>query len=179
MNTNEIIIPCRLSYANLYEPKAVNGGEPKYSVCLLISKQDSGTVEKLNRLIENVKKAGAAKWGGKIPANLKMPLRDGDAEREDDSNYTGCWFLNANSSRAPKLIDRHCNPIMDQDALYSGCFANVKVSLYAFNANGNRGVGVGLVAVQKTKDGERLAGDSGTDGFSAVAGGDDEDSYLD
>ena len=37
MNANEIIIPCRLSYANIWEPKQVNGtGDPKYSCCLLI-----------------------------------------------------------------------------------------------------------------------------------------------
>ena len=37
MNTNEVIIPCRLSYANIWEPKQVNGtGDPKYSCCLLI-----------------------------------------------------------------------------------------------------------------------------------------------
>ena len=168
MNSNEIIIPCRLSYANLFEPKQVNGqGEAKYSTALLIDKDDP-IVAKLQKLINQVKNEGAAKWGGKIPANLKMPLRDGDEEKPEDDNYANKFFMNANSSRQPKLIDQRCQPIMDEEELYSGAYANVKVSLFAFNSNGNKGIGCGLVAVQKVKDGEKLAGDSGTEGFTAL-----------
>lgn len=67
MNANEIIIPCRLSYANIWEPKQVNGtGDPKYSCCLLIKKSDTAAIAKLKAAIEAVKKdpkhwpAGAA-----------------------------------------------------------------------------------------------------------------------
>ncbi len=178
MNANEIIIPCRLSYAHIWEPKSINGSEPKYSCCLLISKKEAKVLEKLKAKIEQVKKEGAAKWGGKIPPALKLPLRDGDEEKPGDDAYAGCCFLNANSARAPKVIDGRCEPILDADEVYSGCYANVKVSLFAFNANGNRGVAAGLVCIQKVRDGERLAGDSGADGFVTLA--DDEDmSYLD
>ena len=53
MNANEIIIPCRLSYANIWEPKQVNGtGDPKYSCCLLIPKSDTKTVQRLQAMIE-------------------------------------------------------------------------------------------------------------------------------
>ena len=70
MNANEVIIPCRLSYANIWEPKQVNGtGDPKYSCCLLISKKDTETLAKIRAAIEAVKKdpASLAKWGGKLP----------------------------------------------------------------------------------------------------------------
>ena len=77
-------------------------------------------------------------------------------------------FLNANSTREPAVIDRRAQPIMDQDEVYSGCYANVKLSFYPFNSNGNQGVAVGLVAVQKVKDGERLAGGTGTEGFETL-----------
>ena len=57
MNANEIIIPCRLSYANIWEPKQVNGtGDPKYSCCLLIPKSDTKTVQRLQAMIERIKK---------------------------------------------------------------------------------------------------------------------------
>ena len=35
MNPNKVIIPCRFSYLHCWEPDSVNGGDPKYSVCLL------------------------------------------------------------------------------------------------------------------------------------------------
>ena len=57
MNANEIIIPCRLSYANIWEPKQVNGtGDPKYSCCLLIKKSDTAAVAKIRAVIEAIKK---------------------------------------------------------------------------------------------------------------------------
>lgn len=131
MNANEIIIPCRLSYANIWEPKQVNGtGDPKYSCCLLIPKSDTKTVQRLQAMIERIKKdpVALAKWGGKLPPekSFKSPLRDGDEEK-DDENYAGCYFINANASekRHPRIIDRQCNDVLDQDEVYSGCYANV------------------------------------------------------
>lgn len=100
MNTNEVIIPCRLSYANIWEPKQVNGtGDPKYSCCLLIKKSNAAVFAKIKAAIEAVKKdpKALAKWGGKLPPKLKEPLRDGDEEK-DDENYADCKFINANAN---------------------------------------------------------------------------------
>ena len=38
----------RWSYANVWEPKSINGGTPKYSVSLIIPKSDTKTVENTN-----------------------------------------------------------------------------------------------------------------------------------
>lgn len=178
MNANEIIIPCRLSYANIWEPKQVNGtGDPKYSCCLLIKKSDTAAVAKIRAVIEAIKKdpKALAKWGGKLPPekSFKSPLRDGDEEK-DDENYAGCWFLNAtaNENRRPRIIDRACNEVLDQDEVYSGCYANVKIGLFAYSASGNKGIGAGLEVIQKVRDGERLSGGNSTDGFEVL---DDDD----
>ena len=179
MNTNEVIIPCRLSYANIWEPKQVNGtGDPKYSCCLLIKKTDTAAVTKLRAAIEAVKRdpKALAKWGGSVPKNLKSPLRDGDEEK-DDENYLGCFFLNANAAenRSPRIIDRACNEVLDQEEVYSGCYANVKVGLFAYSASGNKGIGAGLEVIQKVRDGERLSGGSSLEGFEVLT---DEDNDL-
>ncbi len=174
MNANEIIIPCRLSYANIWEPKQVNGtGDPKYSCCLLIPKSDTKTVQRLQAMIERIKKdpVALAKWGGKLPPekSFKSPLRDGDEEK-DDENYAGCYFINANASekRHPRIIDRQCNDVLDQDEVYSGCYANVKIGLFSFSASGNKGSGAGLEVIQKVRDGERLSGGSSLKGFDVL-----------
>ena len=181
MNANEVIIPCRLSYANIWEPKQVNGtGDPKYSCCLLIKKSDTNALAAIRKVIEAVKTdpASLAKWGGKLPPKLKEPLRDGDEEK-DDENYAGSWFINANANadRRPRIIDRACNEVLDQDEVYSGCYAKVKAGFFSYSASGNRGIGAGLEVIQKIRDGERLSGGNSLDGFEALS--DDDDSFLD
>ena len=113
-----------------------------------------------------------------MPKNLKLPLRDGDTEK-DDENYEGCYFLNANASesRRPKIIDRACNDVLDQDEVYSGCYAKVKIGLFSYSASGNKGIGAGLEVIQKVRDGERLSGGNSTDGFEVLS--DDDDSFFD
>ena len=42
----------RWSYANVWQPKSINGGAPKYSVSLIIPKSDTVTVEKVKAAIK-------------------------------------------------------------------------------------------------------------------------------
>ena len=155
----KVIVPCRISFANIWEARSINGSEEKYSVSLLIPKDDKATLAKIKKAIEAAKEAAKEKkWGGKIPPNLKLPLRDGDIDRPDDETYQNHFFLNATSKDAPQVVDRHVQPIMDPMMVYSGCFCNVSVNLYPFNANGNRGVAAGLGNIQFVKDGDRLSG---------------------
>ena len=149
----------RLSYANVWEPASINGSKPKYSVSLIIPKSDTNTIADINAAITNAIEAGAAKFGGKIPnkAALKLPLRDGDTEREDEA-YKDSYFVNANSTTAPQIVDRAVQPILDRSEVYSGCYARVSVNFYAFNSNGNRGIACGLGNIQKIRDGEPLGG---------------------
>lgn len=169
-SSTKIVVPCRISFANIWEAKSINGSDPKYSVSCVIPKSDKKTLAKIEAAVEAAKnEAKGKKWGGKIPPNLKLPLRDGDIERPDDENYANCMFLNANSSDKPGIVDRQVNPILDPMQVYSGCYCNVSLSLYGFNSNGNRGVACGLGNIQWLKDGERLSGkaDAASD-FDAV-----------
>ena len=158
-SATNLVIPCRISFANIFEPKSINGSEAKYSVSCLIPKDDKKTLLAIHKAVEAAKEDGKVrKWGGKIPPNLKLPLRDGDIDRPDDETYQNHFFLNATSKDAPQVVDRHVQPIMDPMMVYSGCFCNVSVNLYPFNANGNRGVACGLGNIQKVRDGEALGG---------------------
>lgn len=158
-NTKVVTGVVRLSYANVWEPKSINGGAEKYSCSLIIPKSDNETINAINAAIDCAIKEGTHKFGGKIPnkAALKLPLRDGDVERDDDA-YKGCYFVNANSTTAPQIVDRRVRPIMDRNEVYSGVYAQVSISFYAFNSNGNRGIACGLGNIQKVRDGEPLGG---------------------
>lgn len=157
-NNTKVIVPCRFSYLHCWEPDSVNGGDPKYSVSAIIPKSDTKTINAIKAAIEQAKKDSVSKWGGKVPANLKLPLRDGDIDRPDDEAYAGCYFFNANSRQAPQVVDSKVQPILDQSEVYSGCYGKISVTFYGYNSNGNRGIAAGLGNIQKLKDGESLGG---------------------
>lgn len=166
----------RLSYFHGWEPASINGGPERYSVSVLIPKDDTETVEAINKAIDAAIEEGIAKFGGKKPskAAIKLPLRDGDTEREDEA-YAGHWFVNANSKTAPQIVDRAVKPILDRDEVYSGCYARVSLNFYAFNSNGNKGIACGLGNIQKIRDGEPLGGrSSAADDFST----EEDDDFL-
>ena len=152
----------RFSFCNIWEPKSINGGTPKFSMSAIIPKDDIPTVKAINAAVEAAYREGEAKLKGKgsLPplSALKTPLRDGDLERPDDPAYAGCWFMNANSDKAPGIVDASAQPILDRSEVYSGCYGRVSVTFFAFNSNGNRGIACGLNNIQKLKDGEPLGG---------------------
>ncbi len=155
----------RWSYANVWEPKSINGGAPKYSVSLIIPKSDKVTVEKIKKAIQAAYEEGQGKLKGNgktVPALsvLKTPLRDGDLERPDDEAYANSYFINANSATAPGIVDADRNTIIDRSEVYSGVYGRASINLYAFNSNGNKGIACGLNNLQKIKDGEPLGGKS-------------------
>ena len=166
----------RLSYANVWEPKSINGGVEKYSVSLIIPKSDIKTLTAIQKAIDAAIEEGRGKFGGKIPnkSALKLPLRDGDIDRPDDEAYANCYFVNANSSTAPEIVDKARDPILNRSEVYSGVYARVSINFYAFNSNGNRGIACGLGNIQKVRDGEPLGGKtSAADDFASDYDGDD------
>lgn len=171
----------RWSYANVWEPKAINGGTPKFSVSLIIPKSDTVTVGKIKAAIEAAYKEGESKLKGNsksVPplSAIKTPLRDGDTERPDDPAYKDSYFLNANSSTAPGIVDADCQPILQRSEVYSGVYGRASINFYAFNTNGNRGIAVGLNNLQKIRDGEPLGGKASAE--SDFAGDDEDDDFL-
>ena len=175
-SATKVVIPCRMSFANIWEPKSINGSDEKYSVSCIIPKSDKKTLTKIHNAIEAAKEeAKSKKWGGKIPGNLKTPLRDGDIDRPDDEAYAEAMFLNATSKDAPQIVDRKVQPILDAMECGSGDYCNVSVNFYGFNANGNRGVAAGLGNIQLIKHGERLAGKASASSDFEEIEGDEED----
>jgi len=165
----------RFSYCNVWEPKSIEGSTPKYSVSLIIPKSDTQTIADIKSAIEKAKKEGISKFGGKIPANLKHPLRDGDIDRPDDEAYANSYFVNANSTTKPGVVDKNVKKVLDPSEVYSGCFGRASIVFYAFNQNGNRGIACGLQNIQKLADGDPLGGKArAEDDFDTY----DDDDFL-
>ena len=171
----------RWSYANVWEPKSINGGVPKFSVSLIIPKSDKKTIEAIKKAIQAAYKEGESKLKGNsrsVPPleSIKTPLRDGDTERPDDEAYANSYFLNANSTTQPGIVDANVQPILTRSEVYSGVYGRASINFYAFNSNGNRGIARGLNNLQKIRDGEPLGSrTSAEDDFADFA---EEDDFL-
>lgn len=158
--TNEV----RLSYANLTTPRAPQqGGEPKYSVTLLIPKTDTATISNINASIKAAYDDGVTKkWGGAHPTQ-KVIVHDGDGLRPSGLPFgdecKGCWVLTASTKNKPQVvgIDNLDCELAPSD-IYSGMYARVTINFFAYDTAGSKGVGCGLGNVLKTRDGEALAG---------------------
>lgn len=165
INTTKVITgpDTRFSYLHVWEPvAAVAGGTPKFSASLLIPKSDRKTVEMIKAAIRFAYEAGESKLRGAngkvVPLEgLKQPLRDGDIERDDEA-YKGHWFLNANSTTQPGIVDENCAKLLERGALYSGCYGRASITFYAYNNNGSRGIACGLNHLQLLRSGEPLGG---------------------
>ena len=158
----------RFSYANVFEPRASLGGEPKYSCAILVPKTNREAVKLVEDAINAAMQNGASsKWGGKIPKNVKSPLRDGDEER-DDPTYEGMYFINASATTkvkpAVKILEGGVlADALDSEDFYSGCYGAAVLNFYPYSASGNNGVAAGLNVVLKTRDGEKLSGGMSAD----------------
>lgn len=179
----------RLSYFSGWEPKAIDGdSEEKYSTAILIKKDDKFTLDRIKAAVNHLKEEAKKKFGGKLPAKFKLPLRDGDEEKPEDENYAGHYFLNASSKRKPGIVKRVGDKLVtieekDKDEVYSGCYARLGLNFYVFDVKGNKGIAAGLNNVLKIKDGEPLAGgsrpeDDFGDNFEYEEIDENDESYL-
>ena len=152
---------------------------------MLFDKSDEKTLAKINKAIEAVKQSQKGKQKlanskGVIPSSIKTPLRDGDDA--DKPEYEGCWYINASSYDAPPVFDRHKNRLNKEDdgsEIYSGVYCNALVNFYPFNFSGSKGIAAGLQGLQKTHDGDHLAGGMATANDFADLGDDPDEEFDD
>lgn len=157
----------RLSYVHLFKPySAVEGGEEKYSVTVLIPKEDAETKKRIDNAIEAAAKEATQKiWNGVRPPKIAIPIYDGDGVRPSDGmefgeECKGHWVITVSSKadQAPEVIDRFRNPIIDPFEVKSGDYGRVSIRFFAYMFGGKKGIGAGLGNVQKLADGEPLGG---------------------
>lgn len=155
----------RWAYCNVWEPKQpLNGGRPKYSVKLIIPKDDMETVTAVDDAIRAAQDEGYKRLRGDdayVPSfgEIKWPVQDGDAPGlRNAQDYAGCWLINANSDNAPQIVDAHMRPVIEHSRVYSGVYGRASISFYAYNkGGGKRGIACCLRNLQLIKAGEPLA----------------------
>ena len=184
MSTKVVTGKVRLSYVQLFEPKAIEGSAPKYSVTLLIPKSDTATVQKIKAaMAEAAEKFRQKNGAASLPANPITPLHDGDGVKPSSGEpygpeCKGCYVMavSCSESQKPVVVDAAGNAILNPSEVYSGCYGRASLNFYGYN-NRKKGIGAGLLAVQKLHDGEPFgtvgSADDFNDGYSDMGADDD------
>ena len=156
--SNVVTPTATLSFPSLFKPqpnKLDPSKPPQYSAMLTIPKTSD-----ISQLVAAINAAVQAKWGTNPPANLRMPIRDGDvmAREKQDPWYAGKWVINAkaNVDYPPQVVGMDRQPVIYREEIYAGCQVVAALNFFAYDAQVNRGVSAGLTAIMKVGDGERL-----------------------
>lgn len=176
MATKIVTGKVRFSYVNIFEPQAPqNGGEPKYSITLLIPKSDIATVSKIKQAMKEARENFCKRNGANaLPLEPLNPLHDGDGFKPNTGEpygpeSKGCWVLACSSkaSQKPIVADEFGNEISgpttvcsNPNAVYSGCYGRASINFYGYS-NARKGIGAGLLGVKKLHDGPPLGGTFG------------------
>lgn len=157
--------PFRLSFPTLFEPESMDDkGPKKYGLSAVWTPADFTEADKkkwrtIMVAINEASKDRFKKAWKDLPDNIKKGIRDG-SERADMEGYgNGTKFANITSKMKPGVINLD-NERLGPEDIYPGCYCRATVTVYTYDNKG-KGVALGLMNVQKIKDGERL--DSRTD----------------
>lgn len=163
----------RASYVHVFEPYAFdNKGEKKYSMAVLIPKDDKKSIDTINECVKRAYQYSGVqdKWKGTSPKEFVHPLHDGDAQKSDKPEYADCLYLNAKNSTKPGLVKKTGTkmvdgvrknilvPITDEAEFYSGCWVYVSLGFYAYKSGLDYGVACSVDNILKVEDGEPLGG---------------------
>lgn len=186
MSTKVVTGKVRFSFCHLFEAQEPQGGgDPKYSVTLLIPKSDKATMQKIEAAMKEARDNFCNKNGATaLPAKPTHTLHDGDGTRPSGDPFgpecKGCWVITVSSKQKPVVVDAFGNQITDPGEVYSGCYGRASINFYGYNRSGKKGLSAGLLAIQKLHDGEPFgtvgSADDFNDGFSDAAG--DDDGFL-
>lgn len=167
----------RVSFANgLYKASAMQAGQQEKFGADFILQPDSVVLRvnadgsKTKTTLKDAELAVATEaWkanAGKILASLedsKKSIRDGSkrVNKAGDlyEGYEGNWYVTAKSPTRPLLVNQHRQPVTEEDGtIYSGCYVNAIVELYANTQPTKKGVFAGLKGVQFVRDGDAFGG---------------------
>lgn len=149
----------RFMYNFVFEPRMnkMNGKE-EYFVRVLVPKDNIEAIKAIKDAIHDV---ATDKWGAKADAMLKtmrVPLMDGDVNKAGDEVYKGMYYFNAKTTTKPSVVDLTCNPIMNKEDFYSGCWGAFNGQVWAYDNAYGKGISISLGNLMKMEDDEHIGG---------------------
>lgn len=157
------------------EPRANSfDGTLHYGATILIEKGSNETIEKVAKAIANATENGINIWGGQVPKDLYLCLKDGD--ETDKEAYKNHYYIESKSKLKPQIVDKNLNEL-DAKEIYNGVYARVSANFYPYfhKESGNCGIACGLLNIQKISDGEVIINRSrAVDDFDVFTEEDDD-----
>lgn len=150
-----------LCYPALFTPRApAEGAEPRFSLVIAYSKEQVANDPAFKTLKQAIAACARERWGDKLPANLRNPLRPtSEKDAEPFASLEGGLFLSAWSKKRPGVVGPGLEEILDPDDVWAGQQVRITCRPFAYDTSGNRGVSLGLNNVQIVdRDGERMDG---------------------
>lgn len=171
MSTEVLTRKVRFSYVNVFQPQeSLDGGDPKYSITLLIPKADTHTMGMIKAAIAEARELFCKRNGdSSLPANPVNAIHDGDGVKPNSGEpygpeCKGHWVISCSSKQKPLVVDEFGIEISgprtectNPGAVYSGCYGRAKINFYGYS-NRRKGIGCGLLGIKKLQDGEPLGG---------------------
>lgn len=159
----------RLSFPSLFRKAVFSGEETKFEGTFLIDKVDQA--DKIKEIEAAIAALCKEKLKGVSLKADKICLKDGDEIEYD--GYAGHMSLKASNNKRPMVLDRDRSPLTEDDnRIYSGCYVNAVVELWAQDNTYGKRINGNLLGVQFLKDGEPFG-----DGVSASV--DDFEAFSD
>lgn len=151
--------PVRLAFPSLFKKRPKFAEDPNslhtYQAVALIPPEVD-----MAPFVKAIRAAMAAKWGDKVktlPAD-KNPIKN-CADKADTSGYENGWrFINLHTGYQPQVVDRNRQLIIEESAIYPGCWVRFHIKAYAWEKKSVKGVSFSLEAVQFVRDDDRLDG---------------------
>lgn len=101
------------------------------------------------------------KWPNKMPKFKHPPIHKCEDKADDDGNLPdgyeeGGHYITLKSKQRVPLVNQKREEILDEEEFYAGCWARAGIVCYAYDNQFGKGLGFGLRALQKVRDGDRL-----------------------
>lgn len=167
-----IITPvCRLSFPNLFVPRAWNEDEKKSFECDLIvdskeawKEEYAGKKTKTLSLRKAIFNAKLDQFGPKDdwPEFEYDVIHDGNDRTIGETDevlegYEDKSFIKPRTGEKypPKLLLKNGDPASEED-LYGGCYVRAQILVRPYDTGKNVGVSLRLISIMKVKDGEKF-----------------------
>lgn len=154
----------RGAFLNLFEAQEEHGYNGKFIIA-----PDHPQIKEIEA---NMKKVAKEKWpdkhekiwatftwsGSKPDVGL---VKDEYRNKEGDTydGFEDSWHISAKSKTRPTIVDQRRNPLTSADGeVYSGCYGNLIVEIWAQDNKYGKGIRFDLKGFQKVRDGDAFGG---------------------
>lgn len=162
----------RLSFPNIFTPRAFGDSEPSYSATFLLDKK--AQADQIELIEEAIAKLVKEELKGKKPS-AGICLHDGDEKADTDGYGPEIMYISARAKKAPSVVDADKSRLNEEDGRpYAGCYVNAIVRLWAQDNKFGRRINASLRAVQFAKHGDSF-GEAPVDTDTAFDDVSDED----